>query len=355
MKDRQSVAGVLSKIIAVILFLVAVIIFITLLGVDFVSFIAPFGTAVLAISFVFGSAAASAFKSFVFLIFVNPYDVGDRISVDDKMILKVSKIELLSTTCETPEGLTVILPNYRLADSNISNFSRSRCASVFIQVEIDSDTPVPILLEFKTMIFKWLKKNRQIWDTEFGFNVRKVVQQRALIVGLWLNLTNITWAQPGPLFTAKTDFLIFLKEAAAELYIECYGAEAKITVDFESEKAKKKTQKALVAKQSISNSKTDSESSDADDERDVGTPMVDKKRDGSKSPKAARIPLTLAAESPKSIELDEEDNTIPVRAKRRSAALAVNFSDLPTPATPPISPDPPKKSKKSKKGKPKDL
>jgi small-conductance mechanosensitive channel len=107
MKDRQSVAGVLSKIIAVILFLVAVIIFITLLGVDFVSFIAPFGTAVLAISFVFGSAAASAFKSFVFLIFVNPFDVGDRVRLEDNRVLKILKISLLSTTCESPGSLKI--------------------------------------------------------------------------------------------------------------------------------------------------------------------------------------------------------------------------------------------------------
>jgi small-conductance mechanosensitive channel len=93
------VAGVLSKIIGLLLLLVCLVIFITLLGLDFTAFIAPIGTAVLAISFVFGSMASNAFKSFVFLFFVNPFDVGDRVGISAYRLVasKIDHFVILST------------------------------------------------------------------------------------------------------------------------------------------------------------------------------------------------------------------------------------------------------------------
>jgi hypothetical protein len=281
---------------------------------------------------------------------------------------------------------------------NITNYSRSRNASVFVQLEIDIDTSVETLLELKTMIYRWLKKNRQTWDTEFGFNIRRVVQQRALILGIWVSMTNITWAQPGPLFTAKTDFFVFLKETTAELYIECFGAEAKITVDFEDAGVQKKlTQKALKA-QKAAGIISDSDS-DADDEKDddgsappsrsgsrlaqgVGPRTTSPPGFAPPPPKStSKASLTPKDQKPKSetvtpSKVEDRDEAVVLevndsasvasssaksgsgKAKRRSAVMAVNFSDLPTSATPPTSPVQEKKDKKkdkksSKKDKPK--
>lgn len=230
LRDRQSVAGVLSKIIGFVLFLVCVIIFVTLLGVDWLSLIAPFGTAVLAISFVFGSVASSAFKSFVFLIFVNPYDVGDRVTANG-ITVKVSKISLLSTTFFTPDGKKVIMSNSILADTMITNHTRSREVSLGVDFDIDVSTPSLKVALLKDSLTKWLKINRLEWDTELGFYVTGVNDRRSLGISLWVSLISINWGQVGLYLDRKTELICFLKETLDSLQIICYTSLFKVVVD----------------------------------------------------------------------------------------------------------------------------
>lgn len=230
LRDRQSVAGVLSKILGFILFVICIIIFVTLLGVDWLSIIAPFGTAVLAISFVFGSVASSAFKSIVFLVFVNPYDIGDRITAGG-MTLKVAKISLLSTSFFTPDGKKVIMSNAILADETIINHTRSRDCSFGIDIDIDSATPAMKIALLRHSASKWLKINRLDWDTDLGFWVSSVKDMKTTTISFWITLVNTNWGQVGRYLDRKSEFLTFIKETLHGLEIEWYSNTTKVFMD----------------------------------------------------------------------------------------------------------------------------
>eukprot|EP01122_Echinamoeba_exundans_P005009 TRINITY_DN15194_c0_g1_i1.p1 TRINITY_DN15194_c0_g1~~TRINITY_DN15194_c0_g1_i1.p1 ORF type:complete len:791 (-),score=144.45 TRINITY_DN15194_c0_g1_i1:30-2402(-) len=227
LRDRQSVAGVLSKIVGFILILICVIIFVTLLGVDWQSLIAPVGTTALAISFVFGSAASSAFKSFIFLVFVNPYDIGDRVTTSG-MTVKVAKISLLSTTFFTPDGKKVIMSNAVLADNTIINQTRSRDVSLSIEFDVDASTPSMKIALLKDSVAKWLKINRLDWDTDLGFWIAGITDRRSITISLWVTLLNTNWSQVGLWLDRKSDLLCFLKETLDGLEIKCYTSFTKI-------------------------------------------------------------------------------------------------------------------------------
>jgi small-conductance mechanosensitive channel len=213
-----------------LLILISIIIFVTLLGVDWQSLIAPVGTTALAISFVFGSAASSAFKSFIFLVFVNPYDIGDRITTSG-MTVKVAKISLLSTTFFTPDGKKVIMPNAILADNTIVNHTRSRDVSLSIEFEVDAQTPSMKIALLKDSLAKWLKINRLDWDTDLGFWIAGINDRRSITISVWVTLLNTNWSQVGLWLDRRSDLLCFLKETLDGLEIKCYSNLTKIFGD----------------------------------------------------------------------------------------------------------------------------
>lgn len=61
------------------------------------SLLLPFGTSLLALAFVFGNSLKVAWESFIFIFFVNPFEVGDKVTYSGMPNFYISKINLLTT------------------------------------------------------------------------------------------------------------------------------------------------------------------------------------------------------------------------------------------------------------------
>lgn len=93
----------------------------SVVGIKMTALIGLFGAAVFAIGMALQGFMGN-FASGLTILFLKPYKVGDWISVDESFG-KVKTIQIFSTTLETPNDKTLIIPNGQVTDNVITNFS----------------------------------------------------------------------------------------------------------------------------------------------------------------------------------------------------------------------------------------
>ena len=109
------------------------------------SIIAIVGSAGLAIGLALQGSLAN-FAGGVLILIMKPFCVGDYIIVGDVEGV-VQKIDVVYTTLTTADNRAVILPNGKLADSNIVNATKEDRRRVDISVGIAYDAPLNLAKE----------------------------------------------------------------------------------------------------------------------------------------------------------------------------------------------------------------
>ncbi|EGG03241.1 uncharacterized protein MELLADRAFT_65659 [Melampsora larici-populina 98AG31] len=96
MRDLDSAVGRLDSILMFIWYFISLLIIIALLDVSFQTMLASAGTLTLGLSWLIGATAQEVLSSVVFLFIKHPYDIGDRVDVDD-ITYVVKEMHLLYT------------------------------------------------------------------------------------------------------------------------------------------------------------------------------------------------------------------------------------------------------------------
>jgi small-conductance mechanosensitive channel len=78
------------------------------------------GTFILGLSWLIGSTAQEVLLACIFLFVKHPYDVGDRVNIDDKQYT-VAKMQLMSTNFKRVDGTFVWIGHNILATKVIEN------------------------------------------------------------------------------------------------------------------------------------------------------------------------------------------------------------------------------------------
>jgi len=95
-------------------------------------------TLAIGISFIIGSTASQLFTGIVFVLFMAPYDIGDRVKVKDLLMdaypMAVEQIGPMTTTFKTIYGESIRFANHTLAIKAIVNYTKSNSNNAnFIQ------------------------------------------------------------------------------------------------------------------------------------------------------------------------------------------------------------------------------
>ena len=117
----QEVTSFLGSMIDIVLKLAVVLVAASFIGFEVSSLLGL----IAAVGFAIGMALQGFlgnFASGITIVFLKPYKVGDWVSVDDKFG-QVEAIEIFNTTIVTPNEKTLIIPNGKVTDSTITNFS----------------------------------------------------------------------------------------------------------------------------------------------------------------------------------------------------------------------------------------
>lgn len=138
MEKRELEPGVISFFISackITLYVILIVVVAQILGFATSSIVAIVGSAGLAIGLALQGSLAN-FAGGVLILIMKPFRVGDYIIVGD-VEGSVQKIDVVYTTLTTIDNRAVILPNGKLADSNIINVTREDKRRIDIHVGIE--------------------------------------------------------------------------------------------------------------------------------------------------------------------------------------------------------------------------
>jgi small-conductance mechanosensitive channel len=121
-KGFERTPGLLNKSLSIIIFLIAIIIILGYFQVDITPMVAGVGLGAVVIGLALQSTLANFFAG-VHLLSDRPINVGDYIELDKDTSGFVVDIGWRATRIKTLVDNLLIIPNAKLADSNITNFS----------------------------------------------------------------------------------------------------------------------------------------------------------------------------------------------------------------------------------------
>lgn len=135
-KIEISVIKFLKSLVKALLYIILFIIISTQLGIPTASFIAVLGSAGLAIGLALQGSLAN-FAGGILILIIKPFKIGDYIvDGETKREGTVNKIDLFYTTLTTVDNTNITIPNGKLANSDITNYSVHDKRRLFLEFAI---------------------------------------------------------------------------------------------------------------------------------------------------------------------------------------------------------------------------
>ncbi len=113
----------LVSLVRILLYVVVIIMALSVLNVPMSSIITIFGAAGLAVSLALQNCLSNLCGGFI-ILFSKPFTSGDTIELDGT-VGKVDAISILYTKIKTFDGKTVFIPNGKISDAKIINYTES--------------------------------------------------------------------------------------------------------------------------------------------------------------------------------------------------------------------------------------
>jgi small conductance mechanosensitive channel len=135
----------LISIVNVILKIALLMAVATILGADLTGLVAILAAAGFAIGMALQGSLGN-FASGILILSLKPYKVGDWVSVDEKFG-KVEEIGIFSTIVVTPGHKTLIIPNAKITDGVVTNYSNKGMIRLELQVTMPYDEDFPKVKE----------------------------------------------------------------------------------------------------------------------------------------------------------------------------------------------------------------
>lgn len=152
----------LKSIVTNILKVIVLALGASIIGIKMTALIGLLGAAVFAIGMALQGFMGN-FASGLTILFLKPYKVGDWISVEDSFG-RVKHIQIFSTTLETPNDKTLVIPNGQVTDNVITNYSSLGLIRLELQVSMPYAESFP---RVKEVINGALKQSKYVkWDKD---------------------------------------------------------------------------------------------------------------------------------------------------------------------------------------------
>ncbi|OAQ41614.1 mechanosensitive ion channel protein MscS [Pedobacter psychrophilus] len=203
----QTINKLFSSFTYIVVIIIAMFTALNIIGLDkaVTTVLAGAGILGLALAFAFQDVAAN-FMSGIFMSFRRPFDVGDLVTVNDKMG-RIEAVNLRDTTLITLQGQRLIIPNKDVFQNAIENFSstgkRRLDFTVGISYGDDLEKVRSLVKDCLTdLLQRDLDKEVEVFYDEFGdssinFKLR-----------IWLNSVH-----QADYLSAKSEAIILIKKA----------------------------------------------------------------------------------------------------------------------------------------------
>lgn len=123
---------------------------------------ATLGVVSAGLGFMFQGTAKTCFESLIFVFIEHPFDVGDRVSIDEEHFV-VEDIEVFTTRLVRWDGVLVYISNATLAAKSIHNIRRSENQCERVAISLAGDTTTESLWAFRDALTLKLQADPQVY------------------------------------------------------------------------------------------------------------------------------------------------------------------------------------------------
>jgi small conductance mechanosensitive channel len=183
----QIIIGFTSSIAYIAMLAFVVVAALGQLGIQTTSFIAILGAAGLAIGLALQGSLSNFAAGFLMIIF-RPFKVGDFIEAAG-VAGKVNAIHIFTTTLTTPDNKTIIVPNSKIGNDNIVNYSTQPTRRVDLTIGVAYDADLKLVRDILEDIVS--KDERILKDPPHQIAVSELADSSVnFVVRLWVESTN---------------------------------------------------------------------------------------------------------------------------------------------------------------------
>jgi small-conductance mechanosensitive channel len=215
-KGFDRTPGLLNKALSVIIFLIAIVIILGYFKLDITPMIAGVGLGALAIGLALQSTLTNFFAG-IHILSDKPIRVGDFIELDKDIFGVVEDIGWRSTRIRMLTDNLLIIPNNKLADNNIINYSLPKQDfSIWIPCGVAYESDLKKVEKITLEVAKQIQQTVEgaVKDFEPGFRYREFGDSN-------INFTTILRVEePMARFVVRNEFIKILKERFDEEKIE---------------------------------------------------------------------------------------------------------------------------------------
>ncbi|KAB5575706.1 Mechanosensitive ion channel-domain-containing protein [Coniochaeta sp. 2T2.1] len=181
LKDFDSVIQKLDKVFVFVIFVIAVVVFISIISNSAAAALTSAGTVVLGLAWVLQATAQEFLQSIIFVFVKHPFDVGDRVTVygNTGSMMKgddyyVQEISLLYTEFKKMEGHTVQAPNSLLNTLFILNQRRSTGLADPVELKLRFGTSIHLIDELKARMLQFVLDHKRDYAPKILTEVRTI-------------------------------------------------------------------------------------------------------------------------------------------------------------------------------------
>lgn len=225
LESHELIAENVATFLSVITWIIGLVIFLLLLGVDIVTLLVPVFTIVTALSFVFGNSAQTMFESIMFILIQYPYDIGDRCRIPSlyDSAVYVQKIRLMDTTFKSIHNRLIIVQNATLAKVLLINEARSPEATFQIDFKVSYATTPAKINALRQFVIDYCNANSAEWIDDVFFDVSEIQPDHYIQLGAYIT-HRANWSKWREIFPSRSRFVEALWVRLQELGIQYASA-----------------------------------------------------------------------------------------------------------------------------------
>ncbi|KAF8250789.1 hypothetical protein K440DRAFT_107756 [Wilcoxina mikolae CBS 423.85] len=209
MQDVDNAISALDNVLSFIVFIITVLVFVIAQQSSVGTTLAGAGTVLISLSFVFAITAQEILGSCIFLFVKHPYDVGDRVDIDDKKYI-VEHISLLYTVLKRVDNnKTTQIPNNVLNTKILENITRSGCMKEQLTIAVHYDTSFEDIQKLKYELLLFAKENSRDFQPDLEVEVIGINDLDKLVLRLEMRHRS-NWANEALMLSRRNRFMLAL-------------------------------------------------------------------------------------------------------------------------------------------------
>ncbi|KAI3637585.1 hypothetical protein MIR68_004234 [Amoeboaphelidium protococcarum] len=236
LRDVGSAVGKLDNVLVIMVVLLACMTALLIFGVPIGSYLLTSISVLFAATFVFGNSARNMFEGIIFLFVTHPYDVGDRVFIDNNNYI-VKELGILYTVLEKWDGQVIYSPNSVLATKDITNVRRSPNQIETVEVHLAYDTSAELIQTFRQKLNEYVQTESKDFMPKIDLVPFEIEAMNKIKYYIYLEHRN-NWQDSGRRWQRHAKFMNFLRETLITLGIVYHPMQQPIHVQKMTEEAR---------------------------------------------------------------------------------------------------------------------